>query len=401
MTGKRLLMLGASYFQVPAIQYAKAAGHHVVTCDYLPDNPGHRYADEYHNVSTTDQMAVLALARNLDIDGIVAYASDPAAPTAAYVAEKLGLPGNPYQAVVTLAQKDLFRQFLAEHGFATPHSRAFQSLPEARAGLEEFQLPVFIKPVDSSGSKGVSLVNNEDQLPMAFSLALGFSRTKRVIVEEYVHKAGYQVAGDGFLVDGRLVFRLFANEHFDSSGNVLVPIGESFPSVLSEAQQQNVHDEVQKALEILGMRMGALNFDIRIGCDDRVYLMEIGPRNGGNLIPQATRYATGVDMVKATVDAALGLTCSNINVREAEGFYATYIIHAHSDGFLRRIEFSKAIERAVLERELWFDPGATVKKFDGSNCTLGTMILKFDNQAEMLKSMNEMDQHVRVIVENE
>ena len=398
---KRILLLGGSYFQVPVIQYAKAAGHHVVTCDYLPDNPGHRYADEYFNVSTTDLDAVLGLARELAVDGIIAYASDPAAPTAAYVAERLGLPGNPYHAVLTLSRKDLYRQFLAEHGFATPQSRSFRSVEEARAGLAMFRFPLVVKPVDSSGSKGVSVIADGEQLATAFAQALGFSRAKLVIIEEYVEKAGYQIAGDGFLVNGRLAFRLFANEHFNTAGNFLVPVGESFPSVLGAAQQQAVHDEIQRALQILAMRTGALNFDIRIGSDDRIYLMEIGPRNGGNLIPQATRYATGVDMVKATVDAALGLPCNELEVREAQGFYATYIIHADHDGVLQRIEYSREIERATLERELWVEPGGVVEKFDGSNCTLGTMILKFSFKDEMLKCMNDMAQHVRVIVASE
>ena len=84
-------MLGGSNFQVPSIITAKNEGHYVITCDYLPENPGHKYSDEYHNVSTTNFDAVLQLAEKLNIDGIVAYASDPAAPTAAYVAEKLGL----------------------------------------------------------------------------------------------------------------------------------------------------------------------------------------------------------------------------------------------------------------------------------------------------------------------
>ena len=96
---KKILMLGGSMQQIPIIKRAKEMGLYVITCDYCPDNPGHKFADEYYNVSTTDLDAVLELAKRLNIDGIVAYASDPAAPTAAYVSEKLGLPGNPYQSV--------------------------------------------------------------------------------------------------------------------------------------------------------------------------------------------------------------------------------------------------------------------------------------------------------------
>ena len=88
-------MLGGSHFQVPAIKYAKSAGYYVITADYLPDNPGHKYSDEYYNVSTINDKKVLNLAERLKIDGIISYASDPGAPAAAYVAEKLSLPGNP------------------------------------------------------------------------------------------------------------------------------------------------------------------------------------------------------------------------------------------------------------------------------------------------------------------
>ena len=112
---KKILMLGGSLYQTYAIKEAKRLGYYVITCDYLPENPGHQFADEYHNVSTTDKEAVLALAKELHIDGVVAYASDPAAPTAAYVAEKLGLPTSPYKSVEILSNKDLFREFLQKN----------------------------------------------------------------------------------------------------------------------------------------------------------------------------------------------------------------------------------------------------------------------------------------------
>lgn len=100
-------MLGGSLYQVYAIKEAVKMGYYVITCDYLPNNPGHQYAHEYYNVSTTDKEAVYELAKRLQVDGVVAYASNPAAPTAAYVCEKLGLPTSPYTSVEILSQKDL------------------------------------------------------------------------------------------------------------------------------------------------------------------------------------------------------------------------------------------------------------------------------------------------------
>ena len=120
---KKILMLGGAKQQIPIIKTAKDMGYYVITCDYEPENPGHKLADEYYNVSTTDLDGVLELAKRLKIDGIIAYASDPAAPTAAYVAEKMGLPGNPYESVKLCTEKDLFRTFLKEHGFNCPQAQ--------------------------------------------------------------------------------------------------------------------------------------------------------------------------------------------------------------------------------------------------------------------------------------
>ncbi len=396
---KRILMLGASPFQIPPIKYAKEQGHYAITCDYLPDNPGHRYSDEYHNVSTTDLEQVLELARTLKIDGIVAYASDPAAPTAAYVAEKLGLPTNPYESVLLLSRKDMYRKFLKENGFATPRAGSFDTLESAQESSSTFCFPVVVKPVDSSGSKGVSVVYEESQLSSAYAAALKYSRAKKVLLEEYVEKDGYQIAGDGFVYDGQLKFRCFANEHFDLDCNPLVPIGESFPYIGDEQTHGRMHDEVQRLLTMLNMRQGALNFDIRLDTRGDVHLMEIGPRNGGNLIPEVTHHITGIDMVKYTVDAALGLDCKDLQMQPTRGYYSSYIVHSQRDGVVKRIERTDDVASKIVFEDVWTKPGDKVQRFDGSNQTLGTMILQYDSPDQMLDYMDNMNEHIIVQVE--
>ena len=227
---KKILFLGAAPTQMPPLRYAREQGHHVITCDYLPENPGHALAHESYNISTTDKDAVLDLALRLKIDAVVAYASDPAAPTAAYVAEKMGLPGNPYQSVLTLARKDLFRVFLKGHDFNVPRSQSFYDREKARAWLTEIGVPAYIKPVDSSGSKGVTRLADPAKFDEAFDHALTYSREKMIVVEAQIVRARYQVAGDGVVVDCQLVFRCWADEHFDKLCNGLVPIGQTFPT---------------------------------------------------------------------------------------------------------------------------------------------------------------------------
>ena len=119
---RKLLLLGGSSQQVKAIETAKQQGYYTVLCDFLPDNPGQYVADKFYLVSTTDKEAVLRVAQSEQIDGIVAYSSDPAAPTAAYVAEKMGLPGIPHKIADSFCVKNLVRQFLRENMFSVPMS---------------------------------------------------------------------------------------------------------------------------------------------------------------------------------------------------------------------------------------------------------------------------------------
>lgn len=394
---KRILFLGGAPTQIPPIRYAREQGHYVITCDYLPENPGHKLAHEYHNVSTTDKEAVLALAKRLKIDGIVAYASDPSAPTAAYVAEQLGLPGNPYQSVQILARKDLFRAFLAEHGFNVPRSKSFYRAEDAWQWLTEIGLPAFVKPVDSSGSKGVTCLQEIECFEQAFAHALSFSREKKVVVEEAIHRKGYQVAGDGFVVDGNLVFRCWADEHFDKLCNGLVPIGQTFPTSHPEALLEVAHRESQRLLSLLGMRTGALNFDFVFTEDNKFYFLELGPRNGGCLIPEVIRYATGVDLIKYTVDAALGLDCSDLKMAPTEGYWSSYMVHAIQDGVYKELWLSDRIRARIIETDIWVKPGDQVRKYSGSHDTLGTMILKFESQEEMLEMVDNMERDIRVV----
>ncbi|MGN0623009.1 MAG: ATP-grasp domain-containing protein [Oscillospiraceae bacterium] len=400
---KKVLMLGGSHFQVPSIITAKKLGYYVITCDYLPDNPGHKYADEYHNVSTTDKEAVLKLAEELKIDGIVCYASDPAAPTAAYVAEKLGLPTSPYKSVELLCNKDKFRQFLIDNNFNTPKAKgySYDEMGLMLSEMAEFRFPVMVKPVDSSGSKGVKKVDCAEDMKAAVDAAMEYSRCKRFIVEEYVEKYGYQIAGDGFSVDGKLVFRCFANEHFDPSGiNPYVPIGESWPYNMPQRVHDKLHDELQRAMTLLGMKTQAYNFDARIDKDENVYIMELAPRNGGNLIAQVTDYATEVNMVEYTVKAAMGEDCSDLHMAEPRGFWSNYMVHSQKPGILKEVWIDEDFRKNnIVEYEMLYKPGDEVESFTGSNGTLGTMILKFGSMEEMLEKMDNMENWVKVIVE--
>jgi biotin carboxylase len=392
---KKIMFLGGGAMQTPPIKYAFEKGYYIITVDYLPDNPGHKYASEYCNISIIDKEAVLKKAKELNIDGIVAYASDLAANTAAYVAEAMGLPSNSYDSVNILTHKGRFRTFLKENGFNCPKASSFSNREEARAFAVQLSGDVFIKPVDSSGSKGITCLERMDDFDDSFNHAIKYSICKEVLVEESIRTKGYQIAGDGFVIDGELKFRCWANEHFDKLCNGLVPIGESFPVAEDIELLEVAKKETQRLLTLLRINGGAFNFDFIFNDKGDFYFLELGPRNGGNLIPEVIKYATGVDTIKYTVEWAVGNDCSGLAQEPCKGFWASYILHSYEDGVFKKLLIDEFIESRIIEKNVAVYPGQKIEKFIGADQGFGSMILKFSSEEEMLFSMDNMEKHIK------
>ena len=394
-------MLGGSIYQTYAIKAAREMGYYVITCDYLPGNPGHEFAHEYHNVSTTDKEAVLSLAKALKVDGVVAYASDPAAPTAAYVCEKLGLPTSPYKSVEILSKKHLFRKYLAEHGFNVPKARSYKTYEEADREIDDFQLPVMVKPVDSSGSKGINKLTDKSQLKAFVEDALSYSRDKIFLIEEFIVKNGPQISGDAFSVDGELVFHCLGNEFYSTKVDKdFAPLGECWPTVMPKEVIDTLEKDLQRLISSLSMKSNAYNVEAIYGEDGKVYILELGARSGGSLIPQVTTLATGVDMVPYVIKAALGEDCSDLKMAPVKGFWSNYMAHANETGKYAGIEYDEDFKRKHLVDYVTDTKiGDVVHKYRDAQDCVGELILKYENREQMDEVIESMDKYVRIKVE--
>ena len=399
---KRLLMLGGSIYQTYAIKEAVRMGHYVITCDYLPSNPGHKFAHEYHNVSTTDKEAVLELAKQLNVDGIVAYASDPAAPTAAYVCEKLGLPTSPYKSVEILSKKHLFRKYLTDHGFNVPKARSYTSFEDAEKDKDYFKLPVMVKPVDSSGSKGINKLTDWSQLKLFFEDALSYSRDKIVLIEEFIVKNGPQISGDAFSVDGKLAFHCLGNEFYSKKVDKdFAPLGECWPTVMPKQVIDTLADDLQRLISSLGMKSNAYNVEAIYGTDGKVYILELGARSGGSLIPQMTTLATGVDMVPYVIKAALGEDCSDLKMAPVVGYWSNYMAHANETGSFVSIEYDDEFKKNnLVDFVSDIEVGDPVHKYRDAQDCIGELMLKYENREQMDYMIENMDQYVHVKVKS-
>lgn len=385
---KKLLLLGGLRYLLPVIESAHRLGYYVITCDYIPDNIAHKYSDEYHNVSIIDKEAVLALARELQIDGIMSFAVDPGVVTAAYVQEQMGLPGNPYESVCILQNKDRFRNFLTQHGFTVPKAKGFSSVEEALAERYWYSWPVIVKPTDAAGSKGVTRVDRPEDLGPALESAFEHSISKRVIVEEFIEKSGCSSDTDSFSVDGELKFVSFSAQRFDEgAANPYTPSAYSWPSTMTKGQEAELASEIQRLLSLLGMRTSIYNIETRIGRDGRAYIMEVSPRGGGNRLAEMLRFATGVDLITNAVRAAVGDEVRGVEQKPYNGYWAEVILHADNDGIFNSIIIDEYMQKFVVEEDIWVKPGDAVEAFNGANNAIGTLVMKFTSKEKLEKAL--------------
>ncbi len=393
---KKLLMLGGANAQVPAIIRAKELGYYVITCDYLPDNPGHRFADKYVNVSTIEKEDVLKLAEKEKVQGIIAYASDPSAMTAAYVSDKLNLPGPSYLSVRLLSEKDLFRKFQRDHGFYTPDFIVLDNLKQLQQKIESVKFPCMVKPVDSSGSKGITKVSQKKYLTAALESAFKYSHCKRAIIEEFVETPYHQLHGDGIVYNGKLVFLALGDQRFWHS----VPIGSSLPSSINKELMNKAKRAVAKFIECSGYRMGGINAEVRITKDDKIYIVEIGPRTGGNYIPQLMELATGEDEMTSVLKMAMGDFC-HVNAPPYISYCFQYIIGSYKKGNFKTIFVDDYIKPKLIKLYVHKKPGQYIDEYENSSGVAGVALLRFDSMQEMEKDIKNIREHITVLVEGE
>ena len=382
---KKLLILGAMEMHVPLIKRAKEMGNYVITVDYIPENPGHKLADEAYYDSTTDLDAVLKLSKKLNIDGIMTYNSDPAAPTAAYVAEKLGLPGNPYQSVKIMSEKNLFRDFLISNGLNAPKFGNYLNIEDALCHINDFSFPIIIKPVDSSGSKGVTVVNNVNDVQNAIECALEKSRSKKFIIEEYIEPVGKQLHGDGFVQNGKVVFLHLGDHHFDSTINNLVPYSTTYPTEHPVEIVNACKNQIQDFMSKVGFKNGGFNVELRISNkDNKPYIIDIGARNGGNFTPKVIEYGSGFNFLDRAIKIALGENIDDIKMTDKVSNFVSYLIlHSDKNGVLNNIVLDKMIEDRIIEKHIYLKSGDKVETFLGANAALGVLIMKYESREVM------------------
>ena len=400
MKQKKLMLLGGIRYLLPVIKAAHEQGYYVITADYLPDNIAHKYSDEYVNVSIVDKEAVLKVAQEKQIDGIMSFGVDPGVVAASYVQNKMGLPSfGPFESVEILQNKDKFRAFLTENGFNVPWAFGFADKDEAWLSRDKFSYPLIVKPTDSAGSKGCTRVDSEEELMSAIEYAFKYTIGGHIIIEEFLEKKGCSSDTDSYAQDGKLKFVSFSAQRFDSKAtNPYTPAAYSWPSTFTKEEEEYLTKEIQRLITLLGMKTSVFNIETRVSPNNKPYIMELTPRGGGNRLCEMLRYATGVDMITAITRAIVGDEPDAIEQKPYNGHWAEVILHAEKDGEFVGLQIDSSLSAEIVEEDLWVKPGDFVHGFEAANDAIGTLVLRFENAEELEKAIANQAAWLKVVV---
>lgn len=379
---RKILIIGASKLQLPAILKAKEMGFFVGVVDYNPQAIGIKYADDYFNASTIDTNEILKIAKLFRPKGIMTLATDMPVRSIATVTQELNLPGISLESAVKSTDKGIMIETFKENGVEIPWFSILKNKEELESISKKISYPCIIKPVDNAGSRGVILVNEVIELSNAYNYSKAHSRNGIVIVEEYL--TGQEVSVEVIALNGE-IYILAITDKITTGPPHFVEMGHSQPSQLPELTQQKVKNLTIRAIKALGIKDGPAHVEIMV-TPDGPKMIEVGARLGGdNITTHLVPLSTGIDMVKATLELAVG-EIPNLTPKYNKGSAIMYI-----DVVPGIIQDIIGIEDAkkypnVIEVVMTKSIGETVTSIQSSTDRVGYVVAQ-GNNSENAKSL--------------
>ena len=402
---KSILILGAGIYQVPLIREAQARGFRAVIASIPGNYPGFAVADKVYYTDTTDKEAILKIAEAEQVCAVTTTGTDVAVASIGYVCDRLGLPGIGEEAARLLTDKALMKQAFVSGGVTTSAFRRVISLAEARAAAGELGLPVMLKIVDKSGSRGITKISDMGQLESAWAYASAATGADHMVVETFVR--GREIGIDAFVQNGRLLLMLPHDKFVYQSGRTGIPIGHYCPMDCSETLWNNMLSETEKVIAATGMDNCAINIDAFILPDERVNIIEAAGRCGATGIPEVISGYTGRNYYDCILDNALGLPVAPFELKGGRPT-ASMLLYSGETGILKEIRYrfagkdycnADADVPGLGRVELSFGPGDEIDAFRNGTDRIGMAVFSADTVAAVKAAVADFRDSLQVTVE--
>ncbi len=376
---KKVLLLCSSHNDLGTIRALKKLGYYIIVTGNVENLPGQKWTDKYIPADYSDKELILEIANSEEIDNICACCNDYGVYTASYVAEKMGLAGyDSYDTILTLHNKDLFKDFAQQNNIPTPIAHSFNDLSKAKGMIIKSEFPIIVKPVDCSAGNGISVVRKSEDIDDALNCAFKASRSSRIVVEPFI--TGSQHGFCTFLLN-RKVVAICTNNEYSFENNFRVEI-DTFPaSSYTETQYVLVH-EIEKMAEILNLKDGIFHMQYIVS-DGKLWIIEVMRRTLGNMYHVLGNELNGIDWEYWETRARCGLDCSAFpqNVYQ-EGYYAYKTILAPSNGTIKNIKIPKEYSKYIFKEYFLMKSGDIVENY--LNKPIGFLFMMFSDEKDML-----------------
>jgi biotin carboxylase len=378
MARNRLLIIAATWEQVPLIRRAREMGHYVVATDPNPEAEGLVEADAHEVVDPRDLPALLEIAKRHDVDAVLADECDYSHYAATYVALRLGLPNDGFEGSQNTTNKFWMRSACAEAGVIQPTFFPCRTADEARRAATTIGFPVVVKPTDNRGAFGVSIARDENELVDAFYHAIANSHGRLVLVESHID--GTHITVDGCFDDqGR--HRVLANASKTTvPGPKPVIDRVTYPAAISDGTRAALHAATNQVVEALGMTRGLSHSEFIISRAGEVHLIETANRGGGVLtsaiiVPEVS----GVDLSALLIANALGEPYP-VSPRAEPSFVVLrfFLFAPGTVAAISGVEDALALP-GVLYLRLLISPGDTLEPPDSAAGRHGFAIVRAEN----------------------
>lgn len=375
MQQKRLLVLAAGILQVPVIKKAKEMGIYVIAADGDPNAVGLKYADKAIVVNITSEEEVLKVAREEYIDGVIHPCSEVSMNVMGRLNDELGLSGITREQAIRATNKHLMREAFEKGNAPSPKSFLTENVDDAWMYLQnDFSTDGILKPSRNSGSRGIAKVSRDMEkadFVKAYDIALNESRDKSVLIEQFIEGPEFSIE---IIVWNGKVNVLTVTDKKTTGVPHFVELGHNQPSCFSATEVETLKAAAVAGVKALGVNNCACHAEAKLK-EGKAYLMEIGARLGGDFIStELTHLSTGIDMVAAAINVALGIEPNLTPQEDPKGVCIRYF--CPKPGKLVSISNTEILkDPRVYLWEIYHKVGDVIPEVTSSLCRSGHVIV--------------------------
>lgn len=403
MNNKTIIILGGGYNQISMFLVAKNLGYRTILCDAKRDVVCQQYADEYFQIDISKAEEIIKVVEQTGADGVISN-TESLMMCLSEVQSATGLMGNSAEAVEKLINKYSFRSELKKAGLFSPETYRVSTYSEAEEYLNSHNFPLIVKPEKSSGSRGTYIVRKKDDFnEMAFEDSIKYSRSSKVLIEDFVDMSGKTaVEAEMFVYDGKIehlcCFRTLRDKKYRT-----IPQCYCSDTELDGKILQKIYDELALLVKQIGITWGEYNVELSFNENNEIFIIEINARQGGMRLPEFVRIYTGIDMNKLLVSTAVNDTSYLEELRRNKPVSDKNIIHfrllCEDEGIYKGLVIEPELEQYLTESFFYYLEGEKITPTKHSMASVGVLDFKFNDSETRKKYEERLFEAIKIVVE--